>query len=450
MSDFSFIASSDLAYSSREEWLGQIARLPLTMQPALNHQVSTWNDLFPFEQKRAADFLHALSLFHSSELEALTRNLRELEQKMDVTHWGFSISSDTMKNASQLARSPYYLEWRREVQRVFSAIDSRSSAETGTVASRLLLLILPDSLPMASLTSQKTWDPRGAEYAIDGDVHRIAELALQPGVGLPALISSSAASTAADTDCWLIDAEAHLQSLYKPLAEPATLVEYGVLKTFKDQFLSQVNTVPKDIEGTDQILARMRRQDWNQWWPKSMAGQDRLRSFVVELFLSGNGALIFSNSFVQWAASEALRRARPRLLVARFGMRSKPKPFTGIAIFENQQKISALRDTDDPEGSAADALILARYVWLSALRYPEAQQTSCICVGESSRSIYVIAPDAKRPAWAAGTAVTPNRSLAGCGTRSLDRAASPPSTNPHLRLESRVVPVPSLRATSRA
>src|SRR5207245_1426981 len=130
---------------------------------------------------------------------------------------------------------------------------------------------------------------------------------------------------------------------------------------FRDEFLSRVNTVPKDIKGTDEILARVRRENWDKLWPADLAGQTRLRSFVIDLFLSGNGALIFPNSFVQWASTEALRRARPRLLVARFGMRSKPKPFTGIAIFENQQKISAMRDLDDPEGSAMDAQMLARY-----------------------------------------------------------------------------------------
>ena len=97
------------------------------------------------------------------------------------------------------------------------------------------------------------------------------------------------------------------------------------------------------------------------------------------------------------------------VVVARFGLRSKPKPFTGIAIFENQQKISALHDTDDPEGSAIDALMLARYIWLTATRYPEAQQTRCLCIAESSRSVLLIAPEAKRPAWTAGTAVSPEQ-----------------------------------------
>ena len=47
-------------------------------------------------------------------------------------------------------------------------------------------------------------------------------------------------------------------------------------------------------------------------WPAEYAGQPRLRKFVIDLFLSGNGALIFSNAFVEWAVSEAIRRARPR------------------------------------------------------------------------------------------------------------------------------------------
>ncbi len=146
-------------------------------------------------------------------------------------------------------------------------------------------------------------------------------------------------------------------------------------------------------------MAAVRHEDWNRWWPPELAGQERLRSFVIDLFLSGNGALNFSNAFVEWAASEALRRARPRVIVARFGLRSKPKPFTSIAIFENQQRISMLPDVDDVEGSAVDALILARYVWQASSRYPEHEQTCCLCVSESRNSVLLIAPPGRSPEW---------------------------------------------------
>lgn len=107
------------------------------------------------------------------------------------------------------------------------------------------------------------------------------------------------------------------------------------------------------------------------------------------------------------SSSEALRRARPWLLVSRFGLRSKPKPSFGIAIFENQQKVSALRDEMDPVGSAIDARILARYIWLSVMRYPERDRTCCVCVSESSGQVYVIAPPDQRPDWLASRNATP-------------------------------------------
>jgi hypothetical protein len=404
------LGSVSLNASMLEDYRRQIGRLPATMQPALNQQVSTWDDLFPFEQKRLVRFLDALLRFEPVELEVLTAHLRLLEASMDVSHWKFSVVADTMSNASQLARSPYYAEWRRDVQKIFSAIEARSRdlSREHSPSGRLVLLVLPDNLPIASIAARRPWDPRGIEFSIDGDARRVCELALRGELSLAAQIAAGHEAGEDSSDCWLIDADARLGALLGTAdASSVSLLEYATLKEFRDQFLSQVNTVPKDIEATDQILDRVRHQNWEGWWPKDLAGQKRLRSFVIELFLSGNGALIFSNAFVQWAASEGLRRARPRLVICRFGLRPKPKPFTSIAIFENQQKISALRDEDDPQGSAVDALMLARYVWLSARRYREQEQTCCVCVAESSRSLYVIAPEAKRPTWPTGGAVRP-------------------------------------------
>ena len=54
---------------------------------------------------------------------------------------------------------------------------------------------------------------------------------------------------------------------------PAQLLEYFVLKNFRDEFLRQVNTVPKDISATDQILAHVRSEDWNALWPRRSRGR---------------------------------------------------------------------------------------------------------------------------------------------------------------------------------
>jgi hypothetical protein len=403
MSAANLTESAKLAPATVEAYRRDIARLPLTMRPALNQQLHGWANLFPYEQNRFKEFLAGVASFSPAQWDALTAPLRSLESKMRVGEWRFSENADTMENASMLARSPYYAEWRHEVQKVFAAVESaaRASAAPKPAAGRLVFLVLPQSLPVRSILGGKPWDARVAEFKIDGDPGRLHDLAASE---LPAELAAQHKDDAEDAapDCWAIDADARRREN----ATAGYALDYAMLRPFRDEFLSQVNTVPKDIEGTDQILAQVRQENWDKLWPESLAGQTRLRSFVIDLFLSGNGALIFPNSFVQWASTEALRRARPRLLMARFGMRNRPKPFTGIAIFENQQKVSAMRDVDDPEGSAVDAQMLARYVWLSAMRFPEQEQTSCVCVAEACRSVCVIAPEGKRPAWSAGSAVS--------------------------------------------
>ena len=129
------------------------------------------------------------------------------------------------------------------------------------------------------------------------------------------------------------------------------------------------------------------------WCPPEVAGNPAVREFVRSLYLSGNGAVIFGNSFVEWASSEAFRRARPSFLAAKFGVRSKPKPFTGVAVFENPDQINPLPAVDDFTGSAVDAQILALYVWLAASRYEEYRHsTVCVCLAESISQAYIVSP----------------------------------------------------------
>ncbi|MGP8251715.1 MAG: hypothetical protein ACLQHF_06745 [Terracidiphilus sp.] len=390
-----------------------VARLPITMRPALNQQLSQWGTLFPYEQQRVAEFMKGVETFSPPALNALTGPLQALETKMGVRNWGFSESADTIENASQLARSEYYAAWRQEVQRVFEAINAagRDSAPVDPKSTRLILLFLPGNLPVDAHSAWEQWDPRGREIKIAGDSGRLCELAMQgqPGLGGIATLAAGQGN-AGSSDLWLIDAEEKMSGMLTPESKNSvSCLSYSALKPIRERFLAELNKTPKNIRATDEIISNVRSESGDGWglWPAEIASQPRLRRFVIDLFLSGNGAFIFPSAFVEWAVSEAIRRARPRTMLARFGMRSKPKPFTSIAVFENQQRISSLPDVDDPVNSAIDAMILARYVWLSASRYPEQSQTICLCVSEHLNSAYAIAPAGKSLAWSEGRAVTP-------------------------------------------
>jgi len=400
------LPSSPLDEAELRACRDEVGRLPITMRPALNQQLSGWSELFPYEQNRLLAFISGIRSFSPAQFETLTGPLRDIEFQMDVAHWNFSTKADTMENASMLARSPFYAEWRKQVERVFAAIESAvpPSPSGRSNSNRLILILLPESLPVSSIWGRKPWHRRGVEFRIDGPTSPVLQAAMHAALPPRQKGQEYSGPLPDSSDFWMIDADAVLGGLVLP-GIPASVLDYETMRRFRDEFLAEVNTVPKDIAATDEILARIRRKEWESLWPRTLASDHRLRRFVVEVFLSGNGALIFSDAFVQWAASEAIRRARPRVLVARFGLRSKPKPFTSIAIFENQQKISAMHDEPDPQGSAVDALILARYIWLSAQRYPEGERTCCLCLSQASGSACVIAPEGSAPGWAAGATV---------------------------------------------
>jgi len=388
-----------------------VHELPVTLRPSMNQQIDQWDTLFPFEQTRLSGMMDRLASLSRPAFAAIIAPVRAVESKMGVRGWDFSESEDTIENASLLARSPYYAEWRARVQEFYEAVSAVPACEAQqTNAARLILTILPASLPTDPKTVWKQWDRRGRTVRISGDAGAILPLLMDgqpPAPGIVELLQSRESNDA--SDLWLIDAGKTQRSALTRLSPAnASILEYGALKPLRDEFLAELNKAPKNIEITDQVRYGLRRKSWEGLWREDLGGQPRLQRFMIDLFLSGNGAVIFPNSFVEWTASEAIRRARPRVVIARFGMRIKPKPFTSIAVFENQQKVSSVPDADDPDGSAVDAGILARYVWLAASRYPEMERAYCVCVAESANSAYVLAPAGTANPWDTQDSVQPD------------------------------------------
>ncbi len=101
---------------------------------------------------------------------------------------------------------------------------------------------------------------------------------------------------------------------------------------------------------------------------------DVVQAFVRDLFLTGNGTLFVNNTFVEWAAVQAIRRAEPRLLVARYGVRDKMKPFSSLLLFSQPRASDQIPLIEDPVGSFIDVEQLSHYVWLNAEKSPAYRQ----------------------------------------------------------------------------
>jgi hypothetical protein len=123
--------------------------------------------------------------------------------------------------------------------------------------------------------------------------------------------------------------------------------------------------------------------------------------FAISVLTEGSGTQIYSTTFVQWAAREALRRARPLTMLAKFAPRqteeSADEEFSGM-----QERVVL-----DPAGSLADADMGAYYTWINLQRLSGANQSSYIAWYEGHSEAVAIAPSL-----APGTELHDNVSLA--------------------------------------
>jgi len=115
-----------------------------------------------------------------------------------------------------------------------------------------------------------------------------------------------------------------------------------------------------------------------------------LSRFELKVLTEGSGTQIFSTTFAQWAAREALRRAQPLTLVVRFASRQRQRPMNEMLAVTKESL------GDDPTGSLVDADMGAYYNWLNQQRLSGAAQSSFLAWFEEHGTAIAIGPAVPR------------------------------------------------------
>lgn len=132
------------------------------------------------------------------------------------------------------------------------------------------------------------------------------------------------------------------------------------------------------------------RTDMARLLPSDL-GMDRegdvvLDRFKIKLFTEGSGTQIFSTTFAQWTAREALRRAQPLTLLVRFAPRQRQRPMSEL-LSGNQEDLAL-----DPTGSLIDADMAAYYHWINQQRLSGSEQSSFLVWFEGHNQALAISP----------------------------------------------------------
>ena len=140
-----------------------------------------------------------------------------------------------------------------------------------------------------------------------------------------------------------------------------------------------------DPEAFRTMLARMQPEE------AGLGGGDQvLNRFELSLLTEGSGTQVFSTTFVQWAAREALRRAQPLTLLTRYAPRQREKQMNEL-LAEHQRPPDL-----DPRGSLIDADMGAYYTWLNQQRLAGDDRAAFLAWFEGHGEAVAIGPGMER------------------------------------------------------
>lgn len=209
-----------------------------------------------------------------------------------------------------------------------------------------------------------------------------------PGKGFATLldaVNARAAAHAAAYAHWYIDGGASASSgssltcvSYQSLAPARTLLAQKMLTAFESPAFS--------AEAVRTMLAQLSPEELGMQGTGANAVLDR---FQVSLLTEGSGTQVFSTTFVQWAAREALRRAQPITLLARYAPRQREQPM-------NELLAGVRGAATDPYGSLVDADMGAYYTWLNQQRLSGAEKASFLVWFENHAEAVAVGPSLPR------------------------------------------------------
>ena len=168
---------------------------------------------------------------------------------------------------------------------------------------------------------------------------------------------------------WVVECQDALHGLCSPgtFGDALAGVSYERLRTYRDELTRALySKIQSGVESPQAFAAYARGLKIAPAPDALLHSNDVLQAFVRDVLLTGNGTLFVNNTFVEWAAVQALRRAQPRVLVTRYGVRDKLKPFSSLLLFSQPRESDQIPLIEDPLGSFIDVEQLSYYVWLNA------------------------------------------------------------------------------------
>ena len=354
--------------------------LPVSFLPILLHEVIAYDWKFPAERKDLDNQLAYLTALPAGELQRAMAGFAKVRLSPELEHFDWVNAPEAFSD-----RLSAYLWATHQIDAFHAAaVDylrryTEVSPPQPPPMVRLGIVVLGQGVAQNSYPLFRKLRPQGVYFK-----------QVKPDNGFNILLEAVVARAAAHPipyAHWYIDGGAE-QAVSCPAL---SRVSYDALASVRASLLSKMEkAIQSGIGGPEALRTMLTRVRPEELGLSSAPGEAVLNRFQVSVLTEGSGTQIFSTSFVQWTAREALRRAQPVTLLARFAPRQRQRPMNELI----SGKPSNI--TLDPQGSLLDADMGAYLTWVNQQRLAGAEQSSFLVWFEDHSEALAIAPSLPR------------------------------------------------------
>jgi hypothetical protein len=361
-----------------------LERLPATFHASILVELEKWPTLFAPEQAYQRALLEHLAGLPDAERLALFSGIARVEGEAGCGSIRTSTPGRFQDEAQAALRKTRLLaEWRKEVDGVFQRIQPALDAalHPADAPRRLVVQVYGSGI---SIQANRLWSrfrntgvrvPLALEGVNGAEPFlRLLFSGTAERDSTPTLFATARRSAGlTPLDSWIIESGQALHTCCESGVPDEssnfshTGLSYERLRGYRDELTRALYSKIQAGVASPQEFAAYARSLRITPEPGVMRNTaDVVLAFVRDVFLTGNGTLFVNNTFAEWSAVQALRRAQPRMLVVRYGVRDKMKPFSSLLLFSQPRASDQIPMIEDPVGSFVDVEQLSYYVWLSA------------------------------------------------------------------------------------
>jgi hypothetical protein len=369
--------------------LDALQRLPLSFLPSMLREVIEYDFKFPVERRALERELANLNSLSAEQTKEWFQGFAAIQISADLekSDW-VNAPAQFVEQLSAYLWTTHQLDAFRAAALAYAERLREAVPPEPPAMPRLGIAVIGQGVAKAEEPIFRKLRPHGAYFSN-----------VQPDNGLKILLEAVAARAKAhpvDYGHWYIDGGQFAD--HDPALKCVSYHALGPARTvLSGKIRAEIARPGMGPETLRTLLAQLRPADLglesepNEAATGSgrQAGDAVLARFQVKLLTEGSGTQIFSTTFAQWAAREALRRAQPLTLLVRFAPRQRQKPMNEMLAGTDDREL-------DPMGSLVDADMGAYYNWLNQQRLTGAEQSSFLVWFEDHNDALIIGPTTPR------------------------------------------------------